>query len=264
MTSFTELLYGIQSDADGHRVSAPSAWTQGRTLYGGLSAALRLEAVARDHPDLPQLRSAQIAFVGLAGGEVTMSTTLLRRGKSSAFANSDLSVDGAVATRALFCFGGDRPSIDHARLEPAPNLPRPSECPPVFKPDRRPNFAQNFDMRLASGAPPASGASDAENFIWVRHEDSKAPLNMVSLLALADAAPPAAMSLFTEPVMISTMTWTVDVLAPDALSPDGWWLCRSHAETISNGYAAQAMSIWSSDGVPVILGRQMVAVFSSR
>lgn len=166
MTSFTELLYGIQSDADGHRVSAPSAWTQGRTLYGGLSAALCLEAVARDHPDLPQLRSAQIAFVGLAGGEVTMSTTLLRRGKSSAFANSDLSVDGAVATRALFCFGGDRPSIDHARLEPAPNLPRPSECPPVFKPDRRPNFAQNFDMRLASGAPPASGASDAENFIW--------------------------------------------------------------------------------------------------
>ena len=66
MTSFTELLYGIQSDADGHRVSAPSAWTQGRTLYGGLSAALCLEAVARDHPDLPQLRSAQIAFVGLA------------------------------------------------------------------------------------------------------------------------------------------------------------------------------------------------------
>ena len=52
----------------------PDTWMQDRTAYGGLSAAIALEAAIRSQDDLPPLRSAQIAFVGPLAGEVTVKT----------------------------------------------------------------------------------------------------------------------------------------------------------------------------------------------
>ena len=59
-------------------------WLQGRTAYGGLSAAIALASAKAGYADLPPLRSAQIAFVGPLSGDVTATPALLRRGKNSA------------------------------------------------------------------------------------------------------------------------------------------------------------------------------------
>ena len=56
---------------------------QGQTTYGGLSAALCLEGARRllGEDALP-LRSANITFVGAAGGDVDVNASYLRRGKA--------------------------------------------------------------------------------------------------------------------------------------------------------------------------------------
>ena len=45
---------------------APAKWLQGRTVFGGLSAALSLQTVLLEAwPDLPPFKSAQVSFIGL-------------------------------------------------------------------------------------------------------------------------------------------------------------------------------------------------------
>jgi acyl-CoA thioesterase len=86
MTSFSALLDAIRAAGNTYHADIPEDWLQGRTSFGGLTAALCLAAAERALPDLRPLRSAQFTFVGPAGGVVEMTPRLLRRGKSSVFA----------------------------------------------------------------------------------------------------------------------------------------------------------------------------------
>ena len=47
---------------DGKDFSVPNTWTQGRTVYGGLSAALLLRALERQVSPEKLLRSLNVAF----------------------------------------------------------------------------------------------------------------------------------------------------------------------------------------------------------
>ena len=98
MTPLGQLIDSIADAGDGRfTVNASDDWRQGRTLYGGVSAGLCYAACERLVPDLPPLRSAQIAFIGPSGGEATLVPTVLRRGKSVTFMACDLLADGVVA-----------------------------------------------------------------------------------------------------------------------------------------------------------------------
>lgn len=261
-TPLSDLIAALAPTETGWTVAVGDDWRQGRTLYGGISAALCLAAAERAFPDLPPLRSAQVSFVGPASGQVELRAELLRRGKSAAFVSADLLSDGQIGTRSVFCFGAARPSAYARAADPAPaDLPRPDACAPFFPDGVGPAFRQHFDMRLARGQRPISGAAVPDMWLWARHLDHATPANAIALLALADAPPPAAMSAFTAPAIISSMTWMVDVLDAEAAVRPGWKLLRSNAETIAEGYSAQAMSIWDEDGRALVAGRQSVAVF---
>ena len=260
-TLFSDLVASLAPTEAGWAVTATDDWRQGRTLYGGISAALCLAAAQRTFPELPPLRSAQVSFIGPAVGPVELRPALLRQGKSAAFVGCDLMSEGQIGTRAVFCFGGVRPSAYARAAQPAPrDIPRPEDCEPFFPADVGPAFRRHFDMRLARGGRPYSGA-EPDIWLWARHADPAAPAGAVALLALADAPPPAAMSEFTAMALISSMTWMVDILDSTALSAPGWKLLRSTAETNAEGYSAQAMTIWDEDGRALVAGRQSVAVF---
>jgi acyl-CoA thioesterase len=262
MSAFTDLLTETHRDGEAWVSHVTDDWRQGRTLYGGLSAALCLNAALEAFADLPPLRSAQFAFVGPAAGEVRAVPALLRQGKSATSAAVDLAGEAGLATRALFTFGAGRPSAYARTNLPAPAVPAPETCGPFFRDDGRPTFSQHFDVRNAGGARPVTGAADPDVLVWLRHHDLPARTTLTGLLALADATPPAAMSAFTAPAPISTMTWMVDVVGDcAAVGPDGWLLMSSRAETIADGYSAQGMTLWTADGRPLIAARQMVAVF---
>lgn len=259
--NYTELLSSISRTDEGtHHISIPDTWKQGRTAYGGLTAALCLEAARALAPGLPP-RAAQVAFVGPVNGEVTCKAEVLRQGKNTVFVSVRMTGAEGVLAEAIMTFGAPRQSsIDLVDL-PAPALPDPENVPPYFRNHQGPAFAQNFDMLIAGGTPPMSGADKADVSIWMRHKDPATPMDAVSLLALADAPPPAAMAMFRQPGRISSMTWMAEFLTEDIETKDRWFLARHVAQTARNGYSSQEMLLWNKQRQPIMIGRQTIAVF---
>jgi len=261
MTAYTDLVASIARTDAGYSAHVTDDWKQGRTTYGGLSAALCVEAVQRAFPDAPPLRSGQFAFVGPAAGELSIQVKTLRQGKSTLFAGVDLVGEQGVATHGTLTFGAAREShVAHVDV-PCPAVAPPDQCEPFHKGDTSaaPSFIRQFDFRVAGGGRPGSGGPP-EYLLWIRHRDPAAT-SLSALVALADAPPPPAMTLFQRFGPVSTMTWSLDVVGLPNIGDDGWRLLRSRAETIGDGYSTQTMDLWDARGRPLILARQNVAVF---
>ena len=123
--NYTDLLSSIAFDADNSaRVTVPEDWMQGRTTYGGLTAALCLKAALPLAGDRP-LRSAQVAFVGPASGELVSVPTVLREGKNTAFISVRMTGPDGIVAECIFAFGAARESsLDFSDMvAPAVTLP---------------------------------------------------------------------------------------------------------------------------------------------
>jgi len=262
MAEFTDLIASITEESGACRVVIAEDWLQGRTAYGGLSAALCVETARRAVPDLPPLRSAQFTLIGPASGPLTMTASVLRKGKSAVFVGVDCVGDAGLATRAVLSFGVARNSTIVYENLPMPKV-TPLEKSEPFFPGERPfiSFQTHLESRLAGGARPMSPGNDPEYLIWFRHRDARARDGLVPLIALADAPPPAAMVMFPQAAPISTMSWSLDMLTDTPETDDGWFLIRSTTETSHQGYSAQNMMLWNTRGEPIIAARQNVAIF---
>lgn len=242
----------------GFAAEIPAAWMQGRTSYGGFSAALALEAARGLADDLPPLRSAQVSFVGPLAGEVEVRARLLRRGKNASWISAEVTSEAGVGLTATFVFmGAVEQSVLHLHEVPMPSevIP-PDQAAPL--PERAgPSFAPNFDRRFAL---PQSSHRKPEICWWVRLKEAEGLDPMVSLLLTADMLPPGVMPL-TGPVPISSMTWLVNLLTPLPQTRDGWWLLRSAGNYAEKGCSSQDMAIWNADGAAVAVGMQSIAVF---
>ena len=259
---YSDLISSIRFDEAGaSHITVPEDWMQGRTTYGGLTAALCLRAALPLAAGRP-IRSAQIAFVGPASGELVSVPTVLREGKNTAFISVRMTGPEGVVAECIFAFGAARESsLDFANM-PAPATTLPDETP-SFSPDenRRPAFSRHFNVRLIKGGRPISGAPDGEIVLWMRHKDEAAPMDAVTLLSIADTPPPAAFSMLTAPARISSMTWMAEFLTDRFDTDNGWFLAQHVAQTAQQGYSSQAMRLWNARGEPVMVGRQTIAVF---
>ena len=231
----------------------PPKWLQGRTAYGGLSAAIAMAATKAAYPDLPPLRSAQIAFVGPLSGDVSATPTLLRRGKNSAYLTCDVTSADGVGLHALFLFMASRPSaIDHLDLA-APDIAAPEDT--MVDPAKLPQgFLTNFDLSVWN-------ASNGTVRRWVRLKDRAGLDPEIELVTIADALPPAAMTLANEWGPISTTTWQLNFVTNTVHTTDGWWLLEARTLHAGHGSSSQTMTIWNRDGTPIATATQSVALF---
>jgi acyl-CoA thioesterase len=263
MTPFSTLLASIHPTDNGYGVELPDDWQQGRTTFGGLTAALCVATAERAVPDLPPLRSAQFAFIGPVGGAVVMTPRLLRRGKSSAFVAVDLSVSDMLAAHATLSFGAARESAISYRSHEAPTVPAPETTKRIFR-GGQPKFTQHFEAWVAGGQRLVSGAQTPELLMWLRHRDGEAMHTLAGVIALFDTLPTAAYTMLTSPAPASTVTWSIEIVDANAarLAPaDAWYLLRSTGEDVREGYVVQNMELWSQDGTLMLLARQTVAIF---
>ena len=258
---FIQLAQSISQTDQGWEVTIAENWMQGRTTYGGLSAALCLQAVQNEMPDLPPLRSAQINFIGPAGGTVVIKTEVMRQGKSVAYVSASMHGEKGLATHAVFCFGAARESVLHQNFGTKPSVPSVADCDAFFKRGPGPAFTNNFECRLAAGDVPTSGSDKSEFHIWCRHRDPAAN-DLVALVALADMPPPAVLPMLKAFAPLSSMTWMLNILEEQPTTQDGWWLLRSAGEHAKHGYSSQDMQVWNSAGELVITGRQSIAIFA--
>ncbi len=246
-------LPSIVSAEIGFRATIGEEWLQGRTAYGGASAAIALLATKAAFTDLPPLRSAQIAFVGPLSGDVRMAPSLLRRGKNSAFIGCDVVGNDGVGIRALFLFMASRESaINHADLAvPAHDSPETDPVDPAKLPQ---GFLKQFDL--------AGGAKRDVGFMrWARLRERTDLDPEVEFLAIADALPPAAMVFAEQWGPISTTTWQLNLVTDSLTTRDGWWLLGADTLHAGHGSSSQSMTIWNRDGAAVATATQSVALF---
>jgi len=239
----------------------PADWFQGRTLYGGLTAALTLQAVLHDTShDLPPLKSAQVSFVGPASESLRFRTQMLRQGKSATSISVDCLTGSDVALRAMFLFANPRPSRIRHDFSKRPSVSSPDNYKRLAETGSEPAFISNFDVRPAGGSMPASGSDHPEFIAWVRHLDASGVDPAVALIALGDSLPPAAICSLTEFAPISSMTWTLDL--PQSAISGEWFLLRSVSQQAQDGYSLEIIEIWDESGKLVLSGSQTVAIFA--
>jgi acyl-CoA thioesterase len=256
------LLSTLTDEGDDVTATIDASWIQGRTAYGGISSAVALAGAIRRHAPEQPLRSAQISFVGPVGGDCRVSSRVLRQSKSSLFVDAGVSSAAGFGTSALFTFSARRAShLDHDRLA-MPDVPPPEDLEPIPASKYRPEFTQHFDMRPKSGARLLTGQDSAEMLTWVRFNETPICHPAIALLALGDALPPAALHLFREFGPISSMNWTVNMLADEpATDGDGWWLLEAKSRYARGGFSVQDMIIWNRAGQAVASGSQGVAIY---
>jgi acyl-CoA thioesterase len=249
-----------RSGAGESQLDVPDDWLQGRTLFGGLQAAVALAAMRSLVPDAP-LRSLQATFLApVPGGVVRSRARVLRSGKNATHVESRI-VSGDD-TLALFVgvFGLARPSA--VRLIPRqPSVSSAGAFEMPWIPGVMPEFTQHFKARWIVGGPPFSGASHPENVIELGMRDSGSA-GEYHVLAMADFIPPIALSYVKERIAAASVTWMLEVLAEDvsALPLDGWRI-DAHMVAADSGYTNQSLMLWGPGGVPVALGRQCMVVF---
>ena len=255
MTSLPQLLADAVPTDNGFTTEIPANWLQGRTAYGGLSSALALAAAKRIEPDLPPLRSAQVAFVGPLAGPVTVTATKLRRGRNAAFIQADIVSEAGLGLRTNFVFMSRLESaVDHDTTTPTGFAPPPADATLYTGPKEF--FTGNFnffDLKAEAGP--------TQWLRWGRLVERDGLDPEVELMVMGDALPPASLKLFAKMTPVSSLTWQVNILQPAPATTDGWWLLEAETDSARGGYSSQTMRMWSADGTLVAEGMQGVAVF---
>lgn len=242
----------------GFTAAVPDNWMQGRTAYGGFSAALALVAAQQLVEDLPPLRSATVNFVGPLSGKVDVRARLLRQGRNATWISAEVTGETGTGLTATFVFMG---AVEASRLH-LHNVPMPANVVPLdqampLPAGAGPSFAPNLDRCFAL---PRTAEKLPEICWWERIRDAQGLDPMVALILLADALPPGVMPL-TGPAPISSMTWLINLLTPLPVSEDGWFLLRAAGNYAEKGCSSQDMAIWNSRGEAVAVGMQSIAIF---
>jgi acyl-coenzyme A thioesterase PaaI-like protein len=255
--NLSQIVSQIQRGNARHTVSIPASWHQGRTAYGGLSAAIAYQAASLAADDLPPLLTAQIAFSGPLSGDIDITTSVLRRGRNSAFIKSEIIKGDEVGLSCTFTFMARREShinfegMERPIFPPIPADDATRSGPPEF-------FTHNMDYpdkRLVLG----QNKSRLANWHRLRERNGLDPI--AELIAIGDALPPSTMGLMQKEGMISSINWQFNLLTAAPETDNGWWFLESETHHAVHGSSSQYMTVWNSRGEPAMAGMQSVALF---
>jgi acyl-coenzyme A thioesterase PaaI-like protein len=260
----SELISSALRDGDRLRVTVGDDWLQGRSVFGGLQAAIAVAAMRAQLPAGLPLRTLQMTFIApVPAGEVRAVAQLLRSGKSAVHVQARLEdEDGGLLALVIGVFGTGRTS----RVMRAPVLAADSvEATPTplrFLPGVTPNFMQHFAVRLLDGALPFTARPVTRNRFEVGVIDDGGTSEW-HLLAIADFVPPVALSWMDGVSPGSSLTWMLELLVEDyAAQPLTGWRADAELVAARDGYTSQSTWIVAPDGTPVALSRQSMVVFA--
>ena len=247
-------------------LTIPASWGQGRTVFGGLSAALVYEAMRLKVKEERPVRSLAITFVGplLVDQPISLEVEVLREGKSVSQLLGRAVQAGEVKVLIQGSFGHARASAVKVSGLVAPAYSPWHEIPEArFKPEKLPAFVRYLGVRWVEGDPPLSQSEGRRIGGWVRlRECVKEAIQVPHLLALVDAWPPATLSHLAEPAPSSSLTWTIEFIHPlPALTTEDFFAYQAHIEYAADGYGHIAANLWDDSGNLLALSRQVVTIF---
>jgi acyl-CoA thioesterase len=249
-----------------NELTVDDSWTQGRSVFGGLTAAMVLTYIeTQTGLKDSNLRTINIHFCGPAneGEPCELQYKILSEGRSVVQVEGQLLQNGAVKTQVIACFGRQR--ISGIRVIQPPllfeKLPEDGMKMPFIK-GVAPGFVEYLDTRFTSTALPYSGSSEAVISGWIRFEDRPEVFSDSAILALIDAWPPAVMPMLSQPAPTSSITWNVEFIQPrEALAADDYLYYHCEVVQAASGYAHTEGKIYHPNGQLLALSRQLVGVY---
>ncbi|MBQ4849643.1 acyl-CoA thioesterase II [Pseudoalteromonas sp. MMG012] len=243
----------------------PQSWCQGRTAFGGLSAAMMLQNMKHQLPDNRRVLSMSVNFVGPLFSEhpFIIETQILRSGKNATQMLSTIKQGEKVCLVAQGCFAKEReskaivPITQNHQLSPAN-----SERILPYQKNVMPEFFQHVALNLQDGDMPFSGSNNSTLGGWMKFKQAPTDtLQDVHLLALADAWPPTLLQMADTPSPASSMSWYIEFVEDITLSNNAWLGFEAHTHHSANGYGLEDAKIYADDGRLLALSRQTVAIF---
>lgn len=244
----------------GWRFEMPDGWMQGRSVFGGLTAAAAT-ALARRHVDAARwLRTLNVQFLGpVVTGCVRATFREVCERKNVTFAEIRLAQRQGEVAVVNFVFTVPRSestSIESAACWTGPNPESLVEVP--YLPGLTPEFTRHVELRWADGGLPFSGAHEARTRGYCRFR--KPGGDVEGLVGLLDVWPIPSLSVLAAPAPASSVTWTAHVLRAPRPSND-WFAFEYETAVGERGFHTVVGRLHGPDGRLVAWTEQLVAVF---
>lgn len=241
-------------------------WAQGRTCYGGLSAALVYVAIKQKVVTGRVMRSFNCNFVGplLVEEPFTIEVEILRQGKSVTQVLARAIQNGQTSVLCQASFGEARESkikVESVDTHGMTIPKKPKFLPHI--PKVTPSFIRNFDLALDDGKLPFTGSKKSHIHGWMRFKKPPVEYTDAHLICIIDAWPPTILQMLRWPAPASTMCWNVEFIHPHCeFKPQDWFAYQATTRQAADGYVHTEANIWDQQGELVAISRQTVAVFA--
>lgn len=245
------------------------SWGQGRTTFGGLSAALLLHKITQQAQEDDCLRSLSVSFCGplFTSVECQLNTQVLRAGKSVSHYQGQLLQEEQVVTQVTACLSKNRQSAIQVDSPPKTlGEAGAGQRLPYIK-GITPEFTQHIDFSYVAGGFPFSNSKENHVHGWMRFKQAEGMLSNAHLVALIDAWPPAVIQKLRAPAPCATVTWQMNFVQPLAelatpLTADAWLWYEVEIVRTEHGYGHTQARIYTADGVLLVLSDQLVVAYA--
>jgi len=252
---YSEVLDSVRQREGGWTAAVSEDWLQGRSVFGGLQAALALRAMRALVPNGMPLRTMQTSFIApVPAGEIGLRAQLLR-------VEARLMDRDQTLCIVIGIFGAARASaVRIGPVQPVVEGGKPIAFP--FIAGITPDFTRHFAVRWLRGSLPFTGSKAPQNVIEIGLRD-RGTATEEHVLAIADFIPPIALSMLHKPAAGSSMTWMLEFLGDSVHGlPLLGWRMDAELSAAHDGYTSQTGLLWGPDGSAVALSRQSMVVFA--
>ncbi len=244
-------------------------WAQGRSVFGGLSAALILTHIeAQTGLTDKDLRTLNVHFCGaiIANEDCQLKFEVLSNGKSISQVQGQLLQGGKVKTQIMACFGIQRTSsisIPWRQLDEVKSPTEASKMP--FIQGMMPNYMSHMDIRFTSKGLPFTNSENSTVSGWMRFNEANDIFSDAAILALVDVWPPAILPMLKKPAPASSVTWNIEFIQPRSeLNPQDYLYYECDVVLAELGYAHTDGKVYHPNGQLLALTRQLVAVYDKK
>ena len=243
----------------------PDDWAQGRTAYGGVSAALSYVAMKEKVAKGRLMRSFNCNFVGplTTNKAFTIEVEILREGKNASQVLARIVQDDKTCVLCQASFGVSRGSKIAIQNNDKHGMSPPKKAKFIpYIPKVTPKFIRQFDLAIDKGAMPFTGSKESLIHGWMRFKKPTNTIDDAHIICMIDAWPPTVLQMLRWPAPASTMSWNVEFIHPHGeLKPEDWFAYQVETRQAADGYAHTEANIWDAQGELIAISRQAVAIF---
>lgn len=225
-------------------------WGQGRTIYGGMSAAILCAVAHRGVASDRVLKQLDVTFLRpmLADTNYDVVLETLADGKTLTVQEVRLMQEDKVRVKATANFLKPLTSEVHIDTFTAPQMADRAQGF-HFNTDLLPAFVQHFDNYATTEGEPFSGTETDVLGGWMRYQTPPSALTPALLVGLIDAWPPTAAPNYQGFKPLSTIGWSIHFANPltdtDPAQHLGYLAKVNHA---ADGLSSSKAQIWNQQG----------------